>query len=450
MAASTYLLISSAGSKAENTEARLRTLNTSLSRHILGQAQITKLHVPDGQDALRFESFDHLIRFTDDLAKSDGQVEVVLRRMERQLLDIVPDDATLPFHILSQRVQMPFESYITDWVWDEAKFPKQRGIFENLQSMLHTVSKLDEEVRLRVSQYNDVKSQLASSMKHNSGNLFTCDFVEILKPERVERDAFIYSEHLTTIIVVVPKGGEQEFLSAYESMDGGVVPRSARQLDFSSPPVDKDGNTLWRVVLLKDAAENFRQACRGVPPVARRPKEVTVATAVASGSIVDTRVDAQARDETSFVSVPRKFTVRDFEYREEAYAQLLEQRDELREETEKLLENLKRLVAAAWSDVMVAWVHIKVMRVFVESLLRYGVNGPDASTQIPLLDVYLLPTSTNSMTTLHQDISLALEKVSGVFSKSAKTNAAAAEAEGEEYLPYVSVGLTPFLSAQEV
>merc|ERR1719230_2058967 len=103
---------------------------------------------------------------------------------------------------------------------------------------------------------------------------------------------------------------------------------SARKFNLD----DKDGNSLWRVVMFKSAADGFKKQCR-----------------------------------------EKRFLVRDFEYSEESYKKLKAQREQLDEAVQRQHQLVRGLYKAAWSDAMVAWVHIKAMRVFVESVLRFGM-----------------------------------------------------------------------------
>lgn len=74
------------------------------------------------------------------------------------------------------------------------------------------------------------------------------DFTDILTPEVVAEGDFVYKPHLTTVLVVVPKDATADFLATYESADGFVVPRSAKQFmkvdekdDKLKVMEDKDG-----------------------------------------------------------------------------------------------------------------------------------------------------------------------------------------------------------------
>jgi len=147
---------------------------------------------------------------------------------------------------------------------------------------------------------------------------------------------------------------------------------------------DKDGNTLWRVVMMKSQVDHFKKACR-----------------------------------------ENRFVPRDFEYSVEGYKKLLEQRVALEEQTNQALSRAKDICRAAWGDAMSAWIHIKAMRIFVESVLRFGQGTPfSAFVFSPRNPAKPRP---------------ALADIFGA--DKAMTDAAAED--GEEYFPYVSLSFFP-------
>merc|ERR1711884_85329 len=75
----------------------------------------------------------------------------------------------------------------------------------------------------------------------------------------------------------------------------------------------------------------------------------------------------------------KRYVVRDFEYSEEGYKRLKSQREQIEDAVRRQHEIVRGLYSAAWSDAMIAWVHVKAMRVFVESVLRFGMPPRFAS-----------------------------------------------------------------------
>jgi len=129
----------------------------------------------------------------------------------------------------------------------------------------------------------------------------------------------------------------------------------------------------------------------------------------------------------------KRFIVRDFEYSEDAYKRLKAQREQLEDAVKRQQELVRGLYQAAWSDAMVAWMHIKAMRVFVESVLRFGMPPRFAS--------FILTPKPGATTAARK----ALADVLGKSGQSGPTGAEKADGQDdEEYYPYVSLSFTPF------
>lgn len=279
---------------------------------------------------------------------------------------------------------------------------KTRPISDNLTLLMSVVNKLDEEARNKTAAYNEFKTQKGNLAKKEGASLTNRELVDVLTPDVVKKsgngdDDFVQTEYLTTVPVILPRGTEQEFLSSYESFAEQVVPMSARKFDGLD---DKDGNSIWRVVMFRTCAEAFKKQCR-----------------------------------------EKRYIIRDFEYSEEGYKKLRAQREQLEDAVRRQHELVRGLYSAAWSDAMVAWVHIKAMRVFVESVLRFGMP--------PCFGAYIISPKQGSTSTAARK---ALGEILGKTGQAGPMGGAdklAADDEAEEYYPYVSFSFTPFTIARE-
>lgn len=68
-----------------------------------------------------------------------------------------------------------------------------------------------------------------------------------------------------------------------------------------------------------------------------------------------------------------KFIPREFSWRDDAEAADQRETENARTGERALFNETIRLGRTAWSDMFQAWIHVKVLRVFVESVLRYGL-----------------------------------------------------------------------------
>lgn len=335
---------------------------------------------------LKFGSFDNLVKLVEDLGKYDNQIESVLRRVERQVLEL---QANAEMKIISQRTQQSWESYIRKFRWDDAKFPKSRNLQDNLQLLLGSVNRLDEEVRIKCGAFQELKTQVTNISKKDTATLGTKDLMDVLNPQITSDQDFVKTEHLITVCVVVPRGQDKDFLTSYERMESNVVPMSAKKFDCT----DKDGNSLWRVILFPASLEGFRKGCR-----------------------------------------EKKFIVREFTYSQEAWQEQKDKCANLEAELKKQESFLRRVCHAAFSDTFVSWMHLKAMRLFVESTLRFGVPANFCAFMV------------KSDKGKQKKLRLALDDVFGasnLYGSKYNQDAGADQEAGEDYYAYVSVNFTP-------
>lgn len=158
--------------------------------------------------------------------------------------------------------------------------------------------------------------------RKKTGNLSVRSLVDVVSKEDFIGD----SEYLETLLIAVPKNLVKDWNSRYERLASMVVPRSAQSI------VSDDEYTLYSVVIFRRVHDDFVQKCR-----------------------------------------ENKFIVRDFVYSEEDIGN---QRQELQttDTTEKeLWTELLHLSRTNFSESFQLLVHLKVIRLFIESVLRYGL-----------------------------------------------------------------------------
>jgi V-type H+-transporting ATPase subunit C len=274
---------------------------------------------------LTFKSFDSLVKLLDDLAKYDQQVESVLRRVEKMMYDFpFPDGMDHPdFIIISSHRTGGYKpelfkmrSYLTkDFKWDGSKYLKTNTIAETTSYIMASLQKLDDAVRTKMSALSEQKSAVAAVAK-KEGSLAVRDLIDVITPDLVKESDWFETEHLTTVAVIVPRGCDKEFLSSYHTFSDNVVPECAMKLDVS----DKDGNSLYRVVLFKSSLESFKTGAR---------------------------------------ASPSKFAVREFSYSVQKYKEFDEKRKKMEADLTKQEALCKEVCRGVFSDAFVSWMHLK-------------------------------------------------------------------------------------------
>lgn len=308
-----FWLISAPGEKTcQQTwdKMNMATTQTNLSTN-------HKFNIPE----LKVGTLDVLVGLSDELAKLDSFVESVVKKVAQYMADVLEDSRDkVQENLLANGVDLV--TYVTRFQWDMAKYPIKQSLKNISEIMSKQVSQIDNDLKARASAYNSLKGNLQSLERKNVGSILTRSLADIVK-----RDDFVLdSEYLTTLLVVVPKTSYPDWQKTYETLSEMVVPRSTKLL-FE----DQDSG-LFSVTLFMKAIDDFKHKAR-----------------------------------------ENKFVVRDFQYNEEEMKADKEEMTRLSTDKKKQFGPLVRWLKVNFSEAFIAWIHIKALRVFTESVLRYGL-----------------------------------------------------------------------------
>lgn len=155
-----------------------------------------------------------------------------------------------------------------------------------------------------------------------SGNLTTKSLTPIVDPSILVQD----SEYLETHLIVVPANLKKDFLKEYEELAPMVVPRSAVQV------AQDDEFVLFTATTFKKHSPEFLQKCR-----------------------------------------EHKYTPRQYKYVEGGKEEEQKEFARVEREEKKVWGEALRLGRTGWSESVMIWAHVLTLRVFVETVLRYGL-----------------------------------------------------------------------------
>lgn len=276
-----------------------------------------KFNMPE----LKVGTLDVLVGLSDDLAKLDSFVESVVRKVAQYMADVLEDSRDkVQENLLANGVDLA--TYVTRFQWDMAKYPIKQSLKNISDIMSKQVSQIDNDLKGRASAYNSLKGNLQSLERKNVGSLLTRSLADIVKKD----DFILDSEYLTTLLVVVPKTSYPDWQKTYETLSEMVVPRSTKLL------FEDHDSGLFSVTLFRKAIDDFKQKAR-----------------------------------------ENKFVVRDFQYNEEEMKADKEELTRLSTDKKKQFGPLVRWLKVNFSEAFITWIHIKALRVFTESVLRYGL-----------------------------------------------------------------------------
>jgi V-type H+-transporting ATPase subunit C len=235
------LPVQSPGATASSLWSRLQD---SVSRHSF-DTPLYRFNVPD----LRVGTLDSLLALSDDLVKSNVFVEGVSHKIRRQIEDLERAGGVESGALTVDGV--PVDTYLTRFVWDEGKYPTMSPLKETVGSIQMQVAKIEDDMKVRAAEYNNVRSQLSAINRKQSGSLAVRDLSNLVKPEDM-----VASEHLVTLLAIVPKYSQKDWLGSYESLDTFVVPRSSKKL------YEDNEYALYTVTLFAKVVDNFKVRAR--------------------------------------------------------------------------------------------------------------------------------------------------------------------------------------------
>ena len=160
------------------------------------------------------------------------------------------------------------------------------------------------------------------ALTYRRGNLATKSLTPVVDPKLLVQE----SEYLETHLVVVPTNVKKDFLKSYETIAPMVVPRSSVEVTHD------DEFTLYTVTTFKKNSAEFQHKCREM-----------------------------------------KWTPRDYKYVAGGKEQEKQEVEKVSKDERKLWGEALRLARTGWSESVMIWLHVLTLRVFAETVLRYGL-----------------------------------------------------------------------------
>jgi len=270
-------------------------------------------------------TLDALVLQADELAKLDTNVEGAVAKVVDVLRGCCVGAETEEEEVEKHKMvnDKSADDYLRGFSWNKVKYRSDKSIAQLLESLHKEVVSLDADVKEKFSAYQQVKSALLTVQRKQTGNLSTRSLASILK----KSDFIPPSEYLETRLIAVPRAQEKAWLKSYETLIEWVVPRSSREIARDADFV------LYTVVVFQKYGAQF---------------------------------SAKARAQKY---IPRD----DFKWTEGIQEEEGKEAKDLQERERKLLGETLRLARTGYSDLFQAWIHVKALRVFVESVLRYGL-----------------------------------------------------------------------------
>ncbi|XP_019063707.1 V-type proton ATPase subunit C 2 isoform X2 [Fukomys damarensis] len=356
---SEFWLISAPGDK-ENLQA-LERMNMVTSKSNLSHN--TKFAIPD----FKVGTLDSLVGLSDELGKLDTFAESLIKRMAQSVADVMEDsEGKVQENLLANGGGLT--SFVTHFEWDMAKYPAKQPLVSVVDAVAKQLVQIDTDVKSRTAAYSALKTALENLERRSTGNLFTRTLSDIVSKE----DFVLDSEYLVTLLVIVPKASYSQWQRTYESLSDMVVPRSTKLI-----AEDPEGG-LFTVTLFRRVMDDFKTKAKENKFMVREfyydEKEIKREREEMTRLLSDKKQQYQ----NSCVALKKGSSIyRDHKVKGAPLgspARLAAGQPDRERESEGEGEGpLLRWLKVNFSEAFIAWIHIKALRVFVESVLRYGL-----------------------------------------------------------------------------
>uniref|UniRef100_A0A5K3ETM9 V-type proton ATPase subunit C n=1 Tax=Mesocestoides corti TaxID=53468 RepID=A0A5K3ETM9_MESCO len=312
---SEFLIISIPADR--DPEKAYNEVSSSLSKFPVAQS-VSRFPIPLN---LKVGTLDVLVGMSDEFAKLDSFADTIVRKVAQYMGDVLEEQK----HKLADNLLVGGVSpclYVSKFQWDTAKYPIKQPLQSLHDILSENLSRIEADLRTRSATYNNIKGNLQAMEKKQTGSLLTRNLAEIVKKQQF----VLNSEYLITVAVVVPRQSYKEWEASYESLVDMVVPRSTELI------YEDQENGLWTVTLFQKMLGDFTLRAR-----------------------------------------EKKFIVRDFVYDEKMIEESKNALSKLEADKKKHFPPLFRWLRVNFGEAFAAMMHIKALRVFIESVLRFGL-----------------------------------------------------------------------------
>ena len=305
-----------------------RNFAKHLKENVLGgidQLTVKEINLNNIMKELVNDNLDTLFKINDDLMRDEQEIEAFLKSLEKQLADLTSN----PLQIKFRGALLEPKKAITEFQWDEGKYPnRSKTIADIMHKINEKYTETRKTIKAKTDDYNNSVNDL--KMKKKSQNealtLMKQDYRDLVSKSKQEMKN---TDYLCTMLCFVQTGKEKHFLEEYMKLaDGYVVPYSALRIDRG----EDEKMQLYRVIVMKHKKDDFRNKCQS-----------------------DLRVTCREYSEEELLNKPAEE----------------KEIEKLSNESQTKKHDLERHAESGYSEVFYALLHLKYLRLYVESCLKY-------------------------------------------------------------------------------
>jgi V-type H+-transporting ATPase subunit C len=275
---------------------------------------------------------------------------------------------------------VPAPRYIQQFAWDYAKYPNRRPLKELVSLISGGVTAIDEELKQLGISYTEKQTALLEAQRRKGGNLMNADLNDVLTEEIMQRVDVKDTEYLKTLFVAIPTSMGENFEALIYSVGNQLA-------GFGGPDWSRDPSKLGEPVKFGSLVDRHKTRGSPVVPGSLTKIHSDMDSILYAVTILKGQYEAGYYEEDKFIpgsqiDFEKEFTkacrdkrivVRDFKYDPSQASKSAMAMEQLQVEVDGMKSGLMRWCKTHYGEAFVAWMHIKVIRVFVESVLRYGL-----------------------------------------------------------------------------
>jgi len=303
-------------------------------------------------------------------------IESIVRKVEKSSIELAGKKAT---ELTVGGV--PSTRYIQQFAWDYAKFPNRRPLKELVSLISGGVAAIDEELKQLSNSFGDKQAALQDAKRKKGGNLLSVDLNDVLDEKTMRGLKVIDTEYLKTVFVAVGKAQKEAFETDIYKMGGELV-------GYGGPDWSNSPSGLGQSYQFGSQVDRHQK--KGSPVVPGSLEKVmedndsilytvTVLRSMYEAGyyegeefVAGTKIDLLSA--FSKVLREKRYMVREnFTFDPSQQGKGAMALEQLQVEVDNTRSGLTRWCKTHYGEAFVAWMHIKVIRVFVESVLRYGL-----------------------------------------------------------------------------
>lgn len=291
----------------------------------IDKLQVKEINLNNMMKELVNDNLDTLFKLNDDLIRDESEIENFLKSLEKQLSGLSNGQLQIKY----RGTLLEPKKAIMEFQWDEGKYPnRSKTISDIMHKINEKYTETRKTIKAKTDDYNNSINDLKMKRKgqNDALNLMKQDYRDLVIKSKNEMKT---TDYLCTMLCFVPHGNEKHFLETYMTLvDGFVVPFSALRIDKG----EDEKMQLYRVIVMKHVKDDFKNQCQSKLRIACR------------------------------------------EYNEEELSRKpMEEKEieKLSNESEQKKHDLQRHAESGYSEVFYALMHLKYLRLYVESCLKY-------------------------------------------------------------------------------